>query len=192
MKALKWILITIGGLVVLVLVVGLFLPSSFRISRSVEINKPVEVVFPYVADFHHWLEWSAWSEMEPGAKNSFTGEAAQVGSSWTWEGDTLGVGSLTIDQIVPNQQIISKLVFIAPQKSEGQDEWAFTSTPNGTKVIWTISGHLDYLINRYVGLIMEGSILGPTMEKGLQNLKRVTEALPEQEAITEKLDDEPQ
>jgi hypothetical protein len=42
-------------------------------------------------------------------------------------------------------------------------------------VTWTIKGHLGYPVEKVFGLFME-SILGPTCEKGLANLKRVSEA----------------
>ena len=39
---------------------------------------------------------------------------------------------------------------------------------------WMIEGHLGYPVERVFGLFME-SMLGPTFEKGLANLKKVSE-----------------
>jgi hypothetical protein len=41
-------------------------------------------------------------------------------------------------------------------------------------VTWTIKGNLGYPVERVFGLFME-SMLGPTCEKGLANLKKVSE-----------------
>ncbi len=179
MNVLKKILIGLGALIALFLVVGIFLPSSYRVERAIEINKAPEVVFTQVSDFNNWLKWNPWSEMEPTAKNTITGEARQAGSSWAWEGKVVGAGSMTFEKIEPNQRIESKLVFTAPQQAQAQDSWTFAPTAVGTNVIWHNEGGLDYPLGRYFGLMMDGSILGPQFEKGLANLKRVCEALPD-------------
>ena len=43
---------------------------------------------------------------------------------------------------------------------------------------------MDYPLGRYVGLMLDGMILGPQFEKGLANLKRVCEALPNSSATS--------
>ena len=183
MNIFKKILIGVAGLIALLLLVAVFLPSRYQVERSLEINKPPEVVFGQVADFNNWLKWNPWTEMDPAAKNTITGEARQPGSTWAWEGKTIGAGSLTFELIEPNQRVQSKLVFTAPQQGEARDTWTFTPTASGTKVNWHNEGDLDYPIGRYVGLMLDGSILGPQFEKGLENLKRVCEALPEHSAV---------
>lgn len=48
----------------------------------------------------------------------------------------------------------------------------------GTRITWRNEGNLPYPIGRYFGLGVEG-MLGPQCEKGLANLKRVCESIPE-------------
>jgi hypothetical protein len=179
MNLFKKILLGVAGLLVLLLFVAVFLPASYQVERSIEIGKAPEVVFEQVVDLNNWMKWNPWSEMDPAAKNTFSGGAKQAGATWAWEGEVIGTGSLTIEKIEPHQRLESKLVFVAPQQGEAKDTWRFEPTANGTKVIWHNTGGLDYPIGRYVGLMIEGSVLGPQFEKGLANLKRVCEALPE-------------
>jgi hypothetical protein len=73
------------------------------------------------------------------------------------------------------QSIRSKMVSVAPQPWIASDNWRFEPTASGTKVTWTIEGSLGYPVERVFGLFME-SMLGPTCEKGLANLKKVSEA----------------
>ncbi len=175
MKVLKIIGMIVGGLVALFLIVAAILPSSYRLERSIEIDEPVEAVYALVANLPNWPQWDPFTEQEPTAKSIFSGEAGTVGSKWNWEGEKIGTGSLTIEEIVPNQSIRSKLVSVAPQPMEAIDNWRFEPATNGTKVTWMIEGNLGYPVERIFGLFME-SMLGPTFEKGLANLKRVSEA----------------
>lgn len=180
MKVIKGILIIIGAIVVLFFVVALFLPSSSTLERSIEINKPPEVVFGQVVDFNNYLKWNPWSQMEPTAKNTITGEPGAVGSSWSWEGREVGKGSLTIEYITPNQSIQSKLEVKAPWEAVATDTWKFEATENGTKVTWKYSGENPYPTMRYMGLMVDG-MLGPQYEQGLASLKELCEALPDEE-----------
>jgi len=174
MKILKIIGMIAGGLVALFLVVTAVLPSSYRVERAIEINQPAEVIYPLVANLPNWPKWDPFTEQEPAAKSAFTGEAGTVGSKWDWEGKVIGTGSLTIEEIVPNQSIRSKMVSVAPQPWAATDNWKFEPTAAGTKVTWMIEGNLGYPVERVFGLFME-SMLGPTFEKGLANLKKVSE-----------------
>ena len=183
MNVLKKILIGLGALIALFLIVALFLPSSYSVERTIEINKSPQVVFEQVANFNNWLKWNPWSELDPSAKNTITGPVREVGSIWAWEGEKTGTGSLTIAKIEPNKSMQCKLVFTAPNQGEAIDSWRFEPTANGTKVIWHNEGELGYPLYRYFGLMMESSILGPQFEKGLANLKHLSESLPELESV---------
>jgi len=174
MRVLKIIGTIIGGLIALFLVVTAVLPSSYRVERSIEINKPAEAIYSLVANLPNWPKWDPFTEQEPTAKSTFSGVEGTIGSQWNWEGKVIGTGSLTVEELVPNQSIRSKMVSVAPQPWAAVDNWSFAPAANGTKVTWMIEGELDYPVGRIIGLFMEG-MLGPTFEKGLANLKRVSE-----------------
>lgn len=179
MKALKIIGIVVGGLVALFLIVAAIAPASYRVERSIEINKPAEVIYQLVVNLPNWQKWEPFTEKEPTAKSTFAGEPGTIGSSWYWEGEKeIGVGRLTIEEVTPNQSIRSKLEFIAPQAMLAQDLWSFTLTDNGVKVTWAVTGELDYPVGRVFGFFMD-NMLGPTFEKGLANLKKVSEQQPD-------------
>jgi len=174
MKILKIIGMIVGGLIALFLVVAAILPSSYRVERAIEINQPAEVIYSLVVNLPNWPKWDPFTEQEPAAKSTFTGESGTVGSKWNWEGKVIGTGSLTVEEIVPNQSIRSKMVSVAPQPWAATDNWKFEPTAAGTKVTWMVEGDLGYPVERVFGLFME-SMLGPTFEKGLANLKKVSE-----------------
>lgn len=102
MKVLKIIGMIVGGLVALFLVVAAVLPSSYRVERAIEINRPAAAIYPLVVNLPDWPKWDPFTEQEPAAKSTFAGEAGMVGSKWDWEGKVIGTGNLTIEEIVPN------------------------------------------------------------------------------------------
>jgi hypothetical protein len=91
------------------------------------------------------------------------------------------VGSLTIEELEPNQSITSKLEFISPMTAEAQDLWDFEMVDSSTtKITWTYAGTTDSYFMRYMNPMMEG-MLAPDIETGLNNLKTLVEGLPEPE-----------
>lgn len=175
MKAIRITSLIIAALLILFMVGGAFLPESVRIERSVQINRPVEEVYPYVADFANWPSWNPWSEMEPGAVNTFSSPSSGKGASWSWEGTEIGKGSLTAEEVKENEYLQSRLSFIEPWESEAKDQWQFTvMDEQTTQLKWTNEVGLSYPFERYYALILD-AMLGDQMEKGLAKLKKVAE-----------------
>jgi len=174
----KKLLYLLLGIIALILIVAAFLPSSYTVERSVEIAKPPEVVYPLVADYNNWLKWSPWPKMDPEAKQTVTGTPGAPGHSWSWEGETSGVGSMTLASAEENRSVQAKLVFKKPMESEADDSILLEPTPTGTKVTWRNSGNLPYPIGRFFGLGIEG-MLGPQFEEGLAGVKSIAESIEE-------------
>jgi ribosome-associated toxin RatA of RatAB toxin-antitoxin module len=171
---LKKILIFIGALIALLLVLAIFLPSNYRVERSATINAPVEDVYNQVADFNNYAKWNPWSKMDPEAKITVSENSSGVGANWSWEGEEIGTGSLTIEKAEEYKSIETKLVFTAPRQDEGIGFWTFEETDGKTKVTWAMEGELGYPIGRFMGLMMEG-MLGESFEQGLNNIKEIVE-----------------
>jgi uncharacterized protein YndB with AHSA1/START domain len=177
----KIFLVVIAIIVGVLLIVPAFINKDITISRTIEINKPVDQVYNVVKDFNYYKQWNAWSQMDKDAKGEITGPAGEVGTKWSWDGDTVGVGSLTIEELEPNQSITSKLEFISPMTAEAQDLWDFEMVDSSTtKITWTYAGTTDSYFMRYMNPMMEG-MLAPDIETGLNNLKTLVEGLPEPE-----------
>ncbi|WKN33019.1 SRPBCC family protein [Porifericola rhodea] len=158
----------------LFLSVSYFLPASYHVERSIVIERPVSMVYPKVSNLHKWVDWNPWTESDSTVKTTIKGTGKEVGSVWSWNGKLVGIGSLTLQEVQPNKKISSKLAFEKPQMFESDDIWTFEEVPEGTKVTWINEGELSYPINRVFGLFLDG-MLGPDYEKGLKNLKQISE-----------------
>jgi hypothetical protein len=175
MKVLKKISLIVVAIIALFLIVAVFLPSEYVVKRGIEINKPVDQVYGYVADFNNFQGWNPWTPLEPGHKFVVLGDSATVGQKYSWEGKIIGTGEMVFTQFSQNEAIKSDIAFLSPQQGKGVVEWTFEGDSNMTNVSWSLIGEAGYPLGRYYGLIMD-SMLGPSFEDGMKNLKKKCEA----------------
>lgn len=171
MKFLKFIL----GLVVLLLVIGLFLPSSTTFERTVTINAPQDLVYEYVNSMPRFNEWSPWHSIDPNTKYTFTGPESGVGHKMAWQSDheNVGSGSQEIVEAEPPNKVVTLLDFGAMGTASAT--FTLDTLGDGTKVVWSFyNEHGWSLPERYFGLMTE-KFVGPMYENGLNKFKTVVE-----------------
>jgi hypothetical protein len=167
-----------GYLVVVVYLGGLiwlwFLPGEYQVSRTVVVNTPPSFAFDYVANLEKWDHWSPWEELDIDKKKMYEGAPESVGYKYYWNGnEDIGVGSIEIVKIIPNQQIDFKLIFKEPFESQSRNSWLFEIQGDQTIVTWTDSGNLPFFL-RMLSQMMERKI-GASFEYGLTNIKSLAE-----------------
>ncbi len=178
MKFLKWLGILLLLIITLVIVIPLFLPSNFHVERSVQIERSQDLVFQTAVDMNQRANWDPWIEMDPDAEIKVHMRPEIIGSGYSWKGDIIGEGKITIREFIPNELIKSEIEFIAPQSMKSDVIWHFEKAKEGTFITWAFEGTLSYPIERWFGLFMDKS-MGPQFEKGLSNFKTIVEKLPD-------------
>jgi uncharacterized protein YndB with AHSA1/START domain len=169
----KKILTVVGILILLVLIVPAFLPSKFSMSRSIEINAPVNTVFTRLTDLNEYVKWNPFPEEDP--TNTADVSGTGVGSSLIWKGEKTGEGKMTIASIEPEKKIAVKMDFYKPMSGEGMVHWITEpKSDSATEMVWTFDQDLTYFM-RYFGLVMD-KMMGKHFEKGLLNYKTLVEA----------------
>lgn len=125
------------AIVVLIAILGIIAPSSFDISRSIVIQKPLPEVFQYLKLIKNQDNWSPWNEKDPNMKKTFTGTDGEIGFISAWVGNKdVGEGEQEISRIVENEVVESKLRFFKPWKSESDAYLKVEEANEGTKVTW--------------------------------------------------------
>jgi hypothetical protein len=169
----KKIVKTIGVIAVLFVGVSFFLPSKIVIQREIQINKNVDEVFPLVSDLKMWVTWMPWIEMDPNMDLMWGSVTKGLGASYSWESEEVGSGNMEIINITENKSILTELDFGEQGTCEGF--WYFDDNQQGVNVQWGMQMDLGYNpFFRWLGLFMDG-MAGPDFEKGLNNLKEMTE-----------------
>jgi hypothetical protein len=55
------LVVLIGGVLIFVLT----RPDSFRVERSITIQRTPDQIFPLIDNFHQWESWSPWENIDP-------------------------------------------------------------------------------------------------------------------------------
>src|SRR5258707_4216700 len=172
MKFVQWSLATLGGLVVLLLVVGLFLPSAFPVQRSAVINATPNKIYNLVVEPKQWAKWSVWTRRDPDMKITYSGPPFGMGARWSWVSKSEGTGSMEFTRVEPDRAVEYALSFPDfGMRSNG----ALRLEPSGdaTKITWTNSGDVGgNPLKHYLAAMMD-RMVGPDFEAGLAKLKRM-------------------
>ena len=101
MKALKITGLVLAGIILLLLITGLFVDGKYSVEREVTINKPKQEVFDYVKYLKNQNQFSVWAKIDPAMKTEFRGEDGTVGfvSAWDSENPDAGKGEQKIVKI---------------------------------------------------------------------------------------------
>lgn len=178
MNALKKIVLGLAVAGALFIVVGLALPRTVQVERSIVVDAPRATVFTVLNGFRQFGKWSPWAEIDPDATTAFAGPAVGVGAKMSWSGnDEVGSGTQEIVESVPYERIALRLVFgdfpgTFSARFELEDEGG------ATRVRWIFEG--DYggsIVGRWFGVLAE-RMIGPDYERGLARLKSLVEQLP--------------
>jgi Polyketide cyclase / dehydrase and lipid transport len=173
------ILIGVAAVIVLFALVVVTRPSTFHIERSTAIAAPPESAFAQVNDLHAWHAWSPWEKVDPQMKRTFEGAPSGIGAAYAWAGNgKVGEGRMTIDRSDKPSLVSLKLEFFKPFASTNQATFTFVPTHEGTKATWAMDGQNNF-VAKAASLFMDmDKVLGGEFEKGLAELKTVSESVP--------------
>lgn len=138
---------------------------KLHLEKSIRINAPVDQVFDKLQDFHHWPAWSPWLIMEPGVAVNVQPD----GQHYSWEGNRIGAGNMTVANSVANQRIDYDLVFLKPWKSKAKVYFTTKAVGNETEVAWGMNSSLPFFMFFMKKLMV--AAVGMDYERGLLMLK---------------------
>lgn len=151
-------------------------PNSFKVTRSITIKAPAEVIYNNVIDFKNWPDWLSWLEENPETTVSFPEKTNGINGSYSWE-DSKGKGSMTTLEASNFTSIKQEMRF--GEYPPSMVDWKFTSTHNGaTEVTWSISGEnlpFDFKAFNIISGGIEKTI-GPQYERSLAKLDSIVTA----------------
>lgn len=176
MRVLKTILIILLVLATILVVLGLFAPSEFRVERSTVIKAPVSMVYAKVSSLNRMEEWGPWKEMEHNMQATLSGNPdGQVGAISHWKSDE-SEGEQELTELVPNERVRTALRFISPWEANNTGTFDLESMGDSTRITWGIEGQ-NNLMAKIASIFMNmDKAVGPMFEKGLANLKEQAEA----------------
>jgi uncharacterized protein YndB with AHSA1/START domain len=174
MKIIQWTLVAIGSLALLIVGVGLVLPSTFEVQRSIEINAAPEKVYDLVVDTRQWKNWTVWNQRDPAMRIVYSGPPFGMGAKWSWDSKTEGKGAMEFTRVEPNRRVEYRLAF-PDFNMTSSGALILEPKGKGTTVTWTNAGDTgSNPLKHYLSAAMD-RLVGPDFEQGLANLKALAE-----------------
>lgn len=173
-------LMILGGIAALFAVFLVFVATRsphYEISREIAIAAPPEKVFPYLNGSRLADAWMPWKEIDPASRNTFSGPESGVGARTSWEGGKqMGVGSAEITASEANRRVEIKLEYVKPMAMKQVAEYLLRPEGSGSVVVWRVTGKNTFAGRLFCFFVNMDKMVGGSFEKGLANLKRITEA----------------
>jgi hypothetical protein len=170
------IAVVLAIIIAIVLILATTKSDTFRIQRAAVMNAPAEKIFPLIADFHQWLDWSPWEAKDPALKRTYSGTERGQGAVYAWDGNkNVGSGRMEILEASSPSKVVIKLDFLKPFEAHNTAE--FTMLPQGgaTNVIWVMHGPTPFMSKVMQVFMNMDRMIGKDFEAGLSNLKAVSE-----------------
>jgi len=153
------------------LIWAIILPSEIHISKSIEINAPIDKAFNQINNFHNWKNWAPYQDST--LNERFEGNKEGVGAKMLWTDEKEGESVNTIIESIPNKKIVTELAF--NEQNKAKSIFLFSELDGKTEVTWKMDViDLSFPFGRFVGfMIQKGAEYNFTL--GLEALKNYIE-----------------
>jgi uncharacterized protein YndB with AHSA1/START domain len=170
------IAVVLAIIIVAILILAATKPDTFRIERTATVNAPAEKIFPQIADFRQWLNWSPWEGRDPALKRTYSGAERGKGAVYAWEGNSnVGSGRMEILEASPSSKIVIKLDFLKPFEAHNMAEFSMLPQGTATKLVWVMHGPAPFLSKLMQVFMSFDTMVGKDFEAGLVKLKTISE-----------------
>jgi hypothetical protein len=174
-RVVQIILVAVVGSLLVLVVMGLLMPSHYRAQRSLLINAPASAVHPWVEDLHRWPTWANWNRVDPSLTTTYSDVEKGLGAGEAWHSERAGSGTRQITRSDPKTGIEFNTRLGDGTLCKGSV--SYSESAGTTTVTWTDEGQLPRLIGSFSKGAFEDTI-GEHMEEGLKRLKQAVESAP--------------
>jgi hypothetical protein len=175
MRPMMRLILGLCALVVILTAVSFALPNHITVQRSVVINAPEPVVFPYLNNLHRFNDWSPWAARDPQLPVRFSGPEEGNGAKveWTSGQRSVGIGRMEITGSTPNRHIDLAVNF---NGLDGTSYYDVAPSGSGSKVTWGFGYDTGTSpLKRWKGLLLDRYV-GAEYRDGLAKLKERIES----------------
>ena len=141
MRALKFILLGLIGLIALLCLIGLALPNSYKVERSIEIAAPMINIYPRSTTRRAGRNGACGARRDPGMKVSYSGAPVGVGAKWSWESKSEGNGGMEIVR-ADFDKTVAYVLSIEGIDNPFNGRIDFAPSGDKVKVTWTGEGNV--------------------------------------------------
>jgi len=165
MRFLKFVIISLVFLFILLTAIGLLMPSSVTVGRSVEINAPIDTVKIYTNDLVNWRLWlngadtAYYKQLTPGTRD---------------KDSKIKLGTYTIT-VIKNDTKYMITLWQGEHTREQVNRIELYHNGSATTVNWSFEQQLKWYPWERLSAMLHDRVFGPSMEVSLNKLKEVSE-----------------
>jgi uncharacterized protein YndB with AHSA1/START domain len=165
----------VAGIIVLLLLIGLFMRKEHHVKREIVINAPLQKVFDFLRLLKNQEKFNKWATTDPGRREEFKGTDGTVGYIYAWSGNKkAGEGQKEIKNIIEGKRIETEIRFVKPMAVTASMIMETESlSDDQTKVYLINTGTLKYPLNIMIPVFEKN--FGKQMDISLSTLKNILE-----------------
>lgn len=166
------------AVIALLLVAAAFVKKEYSVTRTVNVTKPVHIVFNYFKHLNNQKQYSIWTMRDPDAKTETKGVDGTIGfiASWDSKNSQVGKGEQEIIGLDENKKIDIRLQFYKPFNCAASANFVTKDLGNSiTEVAWTFNGSMPYPFNIMRVFTSIDKMIGKDLQDGLSNAKAILE-----------------
>lgn len=141
---------------------------SYEVRRSTTIKGSCADIIEYLSDFKNWPTWSPWLILEPTCPVEYYGEQQHVGAGYSWNGDMIGTGSMTLTDQDSNSLDMA-LEILSPFQTLAQVRFEVLQSNDSCVLTWIMTSKLPWYL--FFMKSMMKSWIGMDYDRGLLMLK---------------------
>jgi len=165
----------------LVVIVGLLLPSQYSVQRELVINTSPERIHEFVSDLETWPQWTPWFKDDPSLEVTMGAITQGKGAHQEWTAKK-GGGQLTITRSEPGWGVAYNMD-LSGSRPESHCAMRYEQMADSTLVVWEMNGDMKWnLMGRFFNLLMD-PLVGPMFDDGLARLKMLAEKTVQEESL---------
>lgn len=172
-KLLKGFAVGLAGLIIMITLISLLIPSKVMVSRAVVVHAPAEKISSFLTDLNQWKKWHpVFMQDSNHIKLSLQNNMEML----AWQQKEIK-NNLKVSQINPGQV---KFTLESAGKKLSDNIISVLPLADGTgqQVEWTSINYLKWYPWQKFGGMFLNEISGPGYEMALQNLRNLVEGRP--------------
>lgn len=172
------VLLYVLGFILILLLAGFLLPSTFTISRSATIQAQPAKVYAVLSDLKTYDAWMPWNQIDTAMTKEYGPKTKGKGAWYSWSSDNwkVGEGKLEITQAVQDQSVTTAL-YMAGDDQPAKGGWTLNPAETAaTTVTWNMSGNNgNNPLYRWMTFLSKG-MMEEQFDNGLAQLKEKIES----------------
>lgn len=163
------------GLLAVLVIAGLVMPSQYTIVRKDTISAPPAAVHAFVGYLDKWPEWMPWEQEDPSVITMLGDKTTGVGAKQAWTSSKAGDGEIEFTECDENTGIAYDMTFIMKNKrAPAKASIRYAPAGEGTEVTWSMEGDVASMLPPVIRGLMKpimSGMIGKNFARGLTSLK---------------------